>query len=355
MVFANTMPSIHGQVVVFHAPREIRLEPEELPALEPHQVRLKTLYSGISAGTEITAYRGVNPYLHKFWDAEQRLFLDNQKPSLEYPLRGLGYEEVGEVVELGAKVQNLALGSQIFGIWGHRTHGVMNASDALNRLMPKDLEPVLGIFSRIGSIALNGIHDGRIRLGETVAVFGLGVLGQIVAQSARLSGATVIGVDLHPARLEMAKQLGIHHVINGSETSAAETIKAMTHGRGADVCFEVTGASPALNEAIRAAAYSARVVAMGFIPGEAKGLYLGEEFHHNRIALISSQISGTDPELKYRWDALRLAQTAMQLQASGAWNLRPLISHIRPYQDVSQLFATLDQNPQEAMQAVLAF
>jgi len=344
-----------GKAVVFAAPRQVVLEADPLPPLKANEVRLRTLYSGISAGTEITAYRGVNPYLHKRWDADQRLFRDSEAPSSSYPLRGWGYEEVGEVIELGAEVRDVAPGTRVFGVWGHRTHAVMPAAQVATRKMPDTLEPILGIFSRIGSIALNGIHDGRIRLGETVAVFGLGVLGQIVAQSAQRSGARVIGVDLHPPRLELAQKLGIDHTIDGSKVSAAEAIKDMTAGRGADVCFEVTGASPALNEAIRAAAYSARVVAMGFIPGEAKGLFLGEEFHHNRIAVISSQIYGPDPELKYRWDDLRLAQTAIRLQAQGQWNLQPLISHVRPYPEAGQLFDTLDRQPQEAMQAVLDF
>ena len=100
----------------------------------------------------------------------------------------------------------------------------------------------------------------------------------------------------------------------------------------------------ALNEAVRAAAYSARVVAMGFIPGEARGLHLGEEFHHNRVALISSQIFGP-----------RLAQTAVRVQDEGAWNLRPLSSLVRPYQQAADLFATLDHQPENAMQAVLDF
>ena len=102
----------------------------------------------------------------------------------------------------------------------------------------------------------------------------------------------------------------------------------------------------ALNEAVRAAAYSARVVAMGFIPGEARGLRLGAAFHHHRVALISSQLVGPDP---------RLAQTAVRVQDEGAWNLRPLISHVRPYQQAADLFATLDHQPENAMQAVLDF
>jgi threonine dehydrogenase-like Zn-dependent dehydrogenase len=349
------MPDAAPRAMVFDAPCSVAFETEELPALQPNEVRLRTLYSGISAGTEITAYRGTNPYLHKRWDPKQRLFIPGEEPSSSYPMRGWGYEEVGEVVEVGPEAQDVEVGTRVFGTWGHRTHKVVAADVARDRRMPESLDPILGIFSRIGSIALNGVQDGRIRLGETVAVFGLGALGQIVAQSAKRSGATVIGLDLHEPRLELARRLGIDTVINPGPGRAAEAVKDLTGGRGADVCFEVTGSTVALSEAIRAAAYSARVVAMGFFQGEAKGLYLGEEFHHNRVNVVCSQISGTDPELTYRWDSLRLAQTAIRLQAEGVWNLKPLISHVRPYREAGALFETIDQRPAEVMQAVLDF
>ncbi|MCI0394971.1 MAG: zinc-binding alcohol dehydrogenase [Chloroflexi bacterium] len=344
-----------GRMLVFTGPRQAGFEEYEEPALRPDEVRLRTLYSGISAGTELTAYRGTNPYLHKRWEPGPRLFVPAEKTSLEYPVRGWGYEEVGEVIEAGSAVADVPLGARVFGAWGHRSHHVVPADYARSRLLPPGLEPILGIFSQIGAIALNGVHDGRIRLGETVAVFGLGGLGQIVAQAARHSGAQVIAVDLHDARLEMAAQLGVHATINAGREKAAEVIKEVTGGRGADVCFEVSGYTAALNEAIRAAAYSARVVAMGFFQGEAQGLYLGEEFHHNRINVVGSQIFGPDPELKYRWDQLRLAQTAIRLQAEGVLNLRPLITHVEPFDNGPALFATLDRTPEQVVQAVIEF
>ena len=73
-------------------------------------------------------------------------------------------------------------------------------------------------------------------------------------------------------------------------------VKGRTKGRGADICIEVSGVPSALAEAMRTVAYASRVVAMGFFQGETRGLHLGDEFHHNRIEVISSQISGVAPE-----------------------------------------------------------
>src|SRR5215213_2494060 len=240
-----------GSVLVFEAPHTVNVASEADRPLEAHELRLRTLFSGISAGTELTGYRGTNPYLHKRWDDQRRLFVTDERSGPEYPLTGWGYEEVGEIVELGSDITDLAVGQRVYGTWGHRTSRVVTADYARARILPGHVEPILGIFSQIGAIALNGILDAQINLGETVAVFGLGVVGQLVAQLARISGARVIGVDLIGSRLELAQRLGAHVVIDGRAGSAAEEIKQLTGGRGADVCIESYGATAALNEAVR--------------------------------------------------------------------------------------------------------
>lgn len=344
-----------GSVTVFSGLRTLTFADEPDRQLQPGEVRLRTLFSGISAGTELTAYRGTNPYLHKRWDPERRIFVADSSEAPQYPLTGWGYEECGEIIEIAPDVEGLAVGQRVWGTWGHRTHRVVTAEYARARILPPHVDPILGIFSQIGAIALNGILDAQINLGETVAVFGLGVVGQLVAQLAKLSGARVLGVDLVASRLELATQLGIDVAINGRERPAAEAIKELTGGRGADVCIEASGATAALNEAVRACAYSAKVVAMGFFQGEARSLFLGEEFHHNRINIVGSQISGVAPDLKYRWDMLRLTQTFMGLVADGRLNLRPLITDTAPFSKAGALFALLDEQPQEAIQAVIDF
>ena len=345
-----------GTGVVFTQPRTVDFESYDDAPLGTHELRVRTLYSGISAGTEMTAYRGSNPYLSKQWDAKNRLFRDTESPSQPYPLSGWGYEEVGEVIEVGAEVRSLKAGDIVYGTWGHRTHHILQEEYASQRIKPDGLDPILAIYSHLGPIALNGILDANIHVGETVAVFGLGVVGQVIAQLAKLSGAHVIGVDRIEKRMELAKELGaIEHGFNPQEVSPAERVKEITNGRGADVTLEVTGSARALHEAIRATAYSSRVVALGFFQGDAQGLSLGEEFHHNRINLVCSQISNVDPALSYRWDRLRMIHTIMDLQTNGSLNLRPVITHVIPFKEAARAFQILDETPEQALQVVLDF
>jgi 2-desacetyl-2-hydroxyethyl bacteriochlorophyllide A dehydrogenase len=341
--------------LLLKAPRELAFEPIELVPLRAEEVRIRTLYSGVSAGTELSQYRGTNPFMNRRWDESSRLFVASDEPSWSYPVRNLGYEEAGEIVEVGSSVSDVRVGQRVFGTWGHRTHHVARSDYARDRLLPEGADPRIGIFSHIGAVALNGVHDAGIRMGDLVVVFGLGVPGQIVAQAARASGATVVGVDPVKARRDVALQLGADRVLDPTAGSVAERIKSETGGRGADVCIEVSGAAPALAEAIRTVAYSSRVVAMGFFQGEARGLQLGEEFHHNRIELICSQISGVSPAASHRWSKPRLWQTAVRLQHEKRLNLLPLITHTVAFTEAPALFARIDAGEPGMLQSVLTF
>src|SRR6201996_5291373 len=120
------MSTSTASALVLQAPRTLGFENLEQPPLGANEVRIRTLYSGVSAGTELSQYRGTNPFMHVEWDAQLRLFKPGSAPSWPYPVRNLGYEEVGEVVESGSSVKSVSLGQRVFGTWGHRTHHVVS-------------------------------------------------------------------------------------------------------------------------------------------------------------------------------------------------------------------------------------
>jgi 2-desacetyl-2-hydroxyethyl bacteriochlorophyllide A dehydrogenase len=341
-----------ARMVSFTAPRLAEVVDEESRPLADDEVRISTLYSGISAGTELTAYRGSNPYLNKKWDEKRRLFVDGST-SFEYPVNGWGYEEVGEVSETGAGVTSVQVGDVVWGTWGHRTETVQKEERAAARVLAAGADPRIGVFSQIGAIALNVVLDADIHVGETVAVFGLGVPGQLVAQLARLNGARVIAVDGVESRRKLASELGADIVLDASEGQVAERIRELTDGRGADVCLEVTGNYRALHEAIRSVAYNSRVCVAGFMQGEGEGLRLGEEFHHNRVQLVCAQISGVNPSIDHRWNEYRLQKTFIDLAVSGRVRVTELISHEMPLEEAGDAFRLLDTPTGDVLQVVL--
>jgi 2-desacetyl-2-hydroxyethyl bacteriochlorophyllide A dehydrogenase len=342
------------QVLVLEAVRRLAYQALSVPPLAPAEVLVRTLYSGISAGTELSQYRGTSPFMTRAWDAGHRLFRDGH-PSWTFPVENLGYEEVGRIEEVGSGVTRVRPGQVVYGAWNHRSAHVMGEEEAEAKLVPDGADPRIGIFAHIGAVALNGVHDAQIRVGDLAVVFGLGVPGQIVLQAARASGAMVVGVDPVESRRAIALRLGADRVLDPAAESVTDRIKAETGGRGADVCIEVSGAPAALAEAMRTVAYASRVVAMGFFQGEVPGLRLGDEFHHNRIELVSSQISGVAPQASHRWSRLRLWQTAVRLQHEGQLNLLPLITDEVPFEAAPALFARLDAGDPGILQAVLTF
>lgn len=337
-------------------PGRIGTAPIDVKPLDAGEVRIRTLFSGISAGTEMTAYLGSNPYLKKRWNRETRLFETGGGTSLSYPMPAIGYEEVGEISEVGASVTQVKVGQKIWGAWGHKSMHVADEDWAAARVLDDRVEDVkAGIFSQMGGIALNAVIDADIHVGEYVAVFGQGVPGLMVTQFARANGAEVIAVDRSPARLEAARDSGAAHTINSADVDAATAIQAITGGRGADVSIEITGNYHALHDAIRSTAFNSRVVVAGFMQGDGKGLFLGEEFHHNRIQLICSQIGGLNNSLDHRWDRMRLDSTAMRLQAEGRVDFGKLISHTFKASNAQAAFDLLTDTPNDALQVVLDF
>jgi len=342
------------EIVQFTAPGTVELVQTDAAPLVPGSVRIATWYSGISAGTELTAYRGTNPYLTSTWDSQRRLFVPGE-PSFGYPVQGWGYSEVGQIVEVADDVDGVGVGDVVHGIWGHRSDAVVPASAIAWRVVPRDVDPVLGTFARVGSIALNAVLAADVRLGEQVAIFGQGVIGLLATRLATLSGGRVLAVDPQPGRLAIAAAFGAAKVVDAMRPGGAgELIRELTRG-GADSAIELSGADRALHEAVRCVVVEGLVAASGFYQGGASNLRLGEEFHHNRVRIVASQISGVPVGLGGRWDQPRLVRTVMDQIYSGAVDASALVSDVVDADAVAAVFERLDSGDPQVLQAVLRF
>jgi 2-desacetyl-2-hydroxyethyl bacteriochlorophyllide A dehydrogenase len=342
-------------VVQFNAPRDVTLVETDPPPLIPDGVRVRTWYSGISAGTELTAYRGSNPYLTGTWDADARLFREGE-PTFGYPVAGWGYSEMGEVVEVGSDVTDVRPGELVYGIWGHRSEAVVPAAMVRGRTLSRDVGPVQGTFARVGAIALNAVLAADTHLGDRVAVFGQGVIGLLATRLATLSGAEVVAVDGFDSRLAVAEELGATTVVRADHPGGAgAAVRELTGGAGMDAAIELSGSDRALHEATRCVVVDGTVVASGFYQGGAANLRLGEEFHHNRVRIVASQISGTPLALGPRWDQRRLVSVFMGQVAAGRVDVGRLVSDVVDAADVGSAFTRLDQGDPETLQVLLRF
>jgi 2-desacetyl-2-hydroxyethyl bacteriochlorophyllide A dehydrogenase len=343
-------------VVQFSAPHRLALVNEPDEPMTPGTVRVRTLHSGISAGTELTTYRGTNPFLANNWDSTSRLFVSGE-PAVAYPVTGWGYSEVGSVTDVAADVDSLSPGDVVWGIWGHRSEAVLPAARLAGHVLPRDSAPLVGVFSRVGAVALNAVLAANIHIGENVAIFGQGVIGLLATGLATLSGARVTALDTEHSRLRVATTMGARVTIDPASAGPegpSPTLRRQDGNRGIDVAIELSGTYRALHEAIRCVGPGGTVVAAGFYQGGGVGLRLGEEFHHNSVRLIASQIGAVAAGLAPRWDVERLHLTFMKQVVEGALDPLPLVTHRFPVRDVGAAFELLDRST-APLQVVLEF
>ncbi|HEY7598468.1 MAG TPA: zinc-binding alcohol dehydrogenase, partial [Candidatus Limnocylindrales bacterium] len=182
-------------------------------------------------------------------------------------------------------------------------------------------------------------------------VIGLGAIGLLLVQIARRAGAARISaVDPVAARRELARELGADDAF---EPPGAVAIK---HTAGADVAIETSGVAAGLHDAIAAARLGGTVVTVGFYQGGAPELRLGEEWHHNRLDMVSSMGAWGAPHRAFpAWDRPRVMRTVVDLLASGALRVDGLPVRHFPFEQAVEAYGWLDANPNEAVKVALTY
>jgi threonine dehydrogenase-like Zn-dependent dehydrogenase len=338
---------------VLVAPRTIEFREYSEPPLGPGEVRVRSIVSGIKHGTEMALYTGDTPFLTQRFDLECRLFLPEDNPTL-YP-HHLGSWLVGEVVEVGPGVTRFRVGDLVHGGLVHRPTNVARA-EQLYPLAP-NMSPETALFTDPALFALNAVHDAQLKLGDVVAVFGLGAIGLLAVQMARLNGAMrIFAVDLIEARRNLARRYGADDALDPAAGDVALAIKRATRNRGVDVAMEISGSYAALHQAIRSVQVGGRVVAASYYKGSAAPLSLGAEWHHNRPTLISSMaVWGCPHRLYPLWDLERLERTAIDLLERGLLSTEGMVTQRIPYERAPEAYAFIASHPDETIKVVLTY
>jgi 2-desacetyl-2-hydroxyethyl bacteriochlorophyllide A dehydrogenase len=349
--------------LVLEGPRSLRLQADETPVIGPRDVHVRAALSGISHGTELSLYRGTSGFTDQVFDRELRSFLPLDKPGSTYPAP-LGYEFVGVIAETGDQVTELSAGDLVHAGVPHREEAVLDLDGAIHMTYPLVRLPPGAphkrwLFVSLGMVALVAVHDSRIKVGDHVAVFGLGAIGLLLVQLARMAGAArVTGVDPVAARRELAQDLGADAVLDPRE-AAAEGIGARIKragGHGVDVAVETSGSSAALHGTIAAAGLGGRVVTVGFYQGGAPELRLGEEWHHNRLEMVSSMGAwGAPHRASPAWDRLRVARTVVDLLAAGRLEVDAFPIRHFIFEEAAEAYGWLDTHPDAAIKVALTY
>ncbi len=336
------------------APKTIQFREYTEPSLKPKEVRVKSLVSGIKTGTEINLYHGSTPFLDHQFDTALRLFQPAAGGKGLYPCN-LGSWLVGEVVEAGPKVEKFKPGDMVHGGMAHRPTNVCREDDLYP--LTGGMLPETALFTDPAIFALQAVHDTQIKVGDNVAVFGLGALGLLAVQIARMNGAArVFAIDILPGRLELARQFGADECMDASRCEAGYEIKKTTGGKGVDAAIEISGSYSALQAAIRALHPGGVLVTASYFAGSAVQLNLGAEWHHNRLTLVSSMPVWGMPHRSYpMWDLKRIERTALSLLESGRLEVAAMVGKRFPYSQAAEAYRFIDENPEAAVKVLLDY
>ena len=333
---------LKARALWFTAPRTASLRAQTVGPPGPGEVRVETIASAVSAGTEMLVYRGEVP---RYLRLDQPTFAGSYGFPIKY-----GYAAAGRVLDTGPGVENFSEGDRVFVHHPHQDLFVVPAQMPVQ--LPDDLEPEVGVFAANLETALNIVHDTPVRLGETALVFGQGVVGILVAMLLKLAGAgQVLVVDPLGERRKLALAAGADGAFAPGGWS--DRVMEITSERGADVVIETSGSGAALQSAIDAVATEGTVVVASWYGTKPVTLALGGHFHRGRVRLRSSQVGRSDPALAPRWDRTRRMDTVLGLL--GRLSLRELISHRIPFDEAPRAYTLLDEGPEQALQVIFTY
>jgi threonine dehydrogenase-like Zn-dependent dehydrogenase len=287
---------------------ELRQAP--LPALEPGKVQVRTLYSGVSRGTERLVLSGLVPEHER-----ERMRAPLQEGNFPFPVK-YGYCAVG-VVEAGP---NELTGREVFCLHPHQD--VFQIPQAMAVPLPEGLPARRATLAANMETALNAVWDSGAGPADRIVVVGAGIVGLLVAYvAARLPGAEVVVVDPVEARRPLAESFGATFSTPAGEKRIDP----------ADVVFHTSASEAGLATAIAAAGMEATVVELSWYGDKRIVVPLGGAFHSQRLKLVSSQVGQISPGRRPRWNYRRRLEAALRLLADPA--LDALLTAEIPFAD----------------------
>ena len=237
---------MNARKIIFTKPKTAELLQIETNPLKANDVMVKMEYTVVSGGTERANILGM------------------QNAGGDCFPKSLGYCGVGQVIEIGEKVENTAVGDRVLVYHGkHTDYNVVPESD-VTKVEDDAIDSLYAAFVIIASMGLGGVRKLEVELGESAMVMGLGLLGMFSVQFLRLSGANpIIAVDLNEERRNLALKLGADYALDPSDEDFVKKVKEITMGKGVNACVEVTGVSAAMKQALECASWMGRISLLG--------------------------------------------------------------------------------------------
>jgi len=314
---------------------ELREEPFTETIQDPYEVIVETMYSHLSAGTEMACVSGIEDW---------------------FSIPGVpGYTAVGKVVEKGSAVAHVEEGDLVFTYGPHAGHFKINVTDRWHGIcvkIPDGLSPEIAAFTHMGVIAMTALRKSSIELGDFVAVSGMGSIGNLAAQFAQFQGARVIGVDINQSRLEIAEKSGVGVTINSSSENLGELLNMITSGEMVSTWIDASGLSQVVNDSIGYVAPGGEMILLGSPRASFNTdiTPLLRKVHLLENVTLKGALEFLYPTHQndfVKHSIERNATIIMELMRQDVVQIKPMLSHLLDPAKASDAYHGLKDNPDE--------
>jgi threonine dehydrogenase-like Zn-dependent dehydrogenase len=332
---------------------ELEMAEYELSDLREGQVRIDTEFAAAKHGTEHEMLTGQasarGPY-----DRELGLHRSPVGDQGKFGSFTVGNMFVGTVTEVGAGVAGYEPGERVLGYGGFRE--VQTCGTKYLWKVPAGISWKSAVCLDPADFAMAAVRDGKVRIGDAVAVFGMGAIGLMAVQIAKLSGADpVIAVEPLANRRAAAEACGADMTLDPTACDAGLEVRLATDKRGVDVAIEYSGNLGALQAALRAVAYGGTVVCGGFPPPYPAGLDLGAEAHLNIPNILFSRACSEPDREHPRWDNARVYATCWRLICDGKVTGEPVVAPVVEFDDAIPAYMKIAEAPRENIKLGVEF
>ncbi|MCL2164674.1 MAG: zinc-binding alcohol dehydrogenase [Oscillospiraceae bacterium] len=316
-------------------------------------VRVQSIFGSPKHGTELTRIAS-KPFEEQYYDEHLRIFL-KRETSQSVKHSGLGNMWVGAITEIAPDVTGFAVGQRVAG-YGHlaNTHDVP-AENLLT--MPENMTWQEAVCYDPVQYALSGLRDASARVGDVVLVSGLGAIGLMAAQIAKLSGASLVAVsDPIELRRKAALENGADFAYDPKKDDFGLLMRKHTQGRGADAVIETSGNYMAVEQCIRALGFMGNMALVGWFNECRVPIHFGREGHFNQQNIFFSRAT-SEPNRDFpRWDFIRICQESWNLLTAGKIRCENVVAPIVDFDECDRSYTHyIIENPQDSIKMGVRF
>ena len=333
-------PPVAREIIALSSEQLVIREYQD-PTPKDRDVLIRSEFAAAKHGTEMAAVKGYGR--RGRFDPDLQVFEGDDSADAPRESR-VGNMVVGKVEVAGRKVEGLKVGDTV------ATHSPFR--DLIARSEEKCWKLGEGVSWQDAvcldpaDFAMGAIRDGNVRIGDAVAVFGLGAIGLMAIQLLRLTGAhPIIGVDPLENRRSVAETCGADLTLDPTSCDAGVAIKKATSSRGADVVIEYSGSVYAMQAALRGVAFGGNVVAGAYPPPYGAGLDLGAEAHLNRPNIVFTRACSEPNRDHPRWNEDRIFDECKRLFREGKISGEPIVTPVVAFEDLVVEYPKIMSDP----------